>query len=234
MANALLTTSLVKKYWMAGTGLFLCIFLIGHLAGNLQLLIPEADGARDQFNAYAYFMTHNPVVKILSWITYVSILIHAIDGIILVFQNRAARPTKYIKNNTSGNSTWSSRNMGLLGTIILAFIVIHMSNFWYTMHWGPIETYTLDDQPVKDLYTVVIKFFADPSMGLVFTTFYVISMIAIAFHLYHGFQSAFQSFGLNHPEWNTIIKRTGYGFAILIPLLFAIIPIAIHFKLLTQ
>ena len=231
MANALLTTSLVKKYWMAGTGLFLCVFLIGHLAGNLQLLMDIDNGARNQFNKYAFFMTNNPAVKILSWLTYLSILIHAIDGIILVFQNKAARPQKYMKNNPWRNSTWSSRNMGLLGTIMLAFIVIHMCNFWYVMHWGEIEIYYIDDKPVKDLYTVVIKFFTDPSMGLIFTIAYVLSMAAIAFHLYHGFQSAFQTFGINHPEWNSIIKKTGYGFAIFIPLLFAIIPVFIYLNL---
>lgn len=231
MANALLTTSLVKKYWMAGTGLFLCVFLLGHLAGNLQLLVDVNNGARNQFNEYAYFMTNNPAVKILSWLTYLSVLIHAIDGIILVFQNKAARPQNYVKNNTSRNSSWSSRNMGLLGTIILAFIVVHMSNFWYVMHWGEIDIYYIDDVPVKDLYTVVMKFFTDPNMGLVFTIAYVLSMIAIAFHLFHGFQSAFQTFGINHSEWNSIIKKTGYGFAIIVPLLFAIIPIIIYLNL---
>lgn len=230
MANALLSTSLVKKYWMAGTGLFLCLFLIGHLAGNLQLLIDPADGAKDQFNAYAHFMTTNPAVMILSWLTYLSILIHAIDGIILVIQNRSARPVKYVKNSPGRNSSWASRNMGLLGTVILAFIIIHMSNFWYKMKFGKLEEYELDGIMVTDLYTVVIAFFTDNNMGLPFTILYVISMIAIAFHLFHGFQSAFQTWGLNHPEWNSIIKRTGKGFAILIPLLFAIIPIFIYVK----
>ena len=109
--SALLKSSLAKKYWMALTGLFLCLFLSGHLAGNLQLLVP--DNALN-FNKYALFMTSNPAVKILSYLTYISILFHAIDGIMLAFQNKAARPIGYAKNNPSANSPWASRNMAVL------------------------------------------------------------------------------------------------------------------------
>ena len=220
-------SSLAKKYWMALTGLFLCSFLLIHLLGNL-LLIPII-GDQDTFNEYAKFMTTFPVIKIVSYLLYFSILFHAVDGLMLVAQNRAARKQKYAYNKPGANSIWASRNMGLLGTIVLAFIVTHMGQFWYKMHWGDLSTYTTEENKVevKDLWTVVYKTFEDDSMGLVFTILYVLSMAAMGFHLYHGFQSAFQTLGIRHPKYTPIIKMTGYLFSIVIPLLFAIIPVYI-------
>ena len=148
--SALIKSSLAKKYWMAATGLFLCVFLVGHLVGNLQLLIPGEE-ALIQFNDYAQFMTSNPIIKILSYVTYFSILFHAVDGLILVFKNKKARSTKYIYNKPNVNSTWASRNMGLLGAILLFFIIVHMRSFWYEMHFGSLP---LDLNGNKDLYSI--------------------------------------------------------------------------------
>src|SRR5215471_8977039 len=116
--SAFLKSSIAKKYWMALTGLFLCLFLVGHLAGNLQLLVK--DNALN-FNKYALFMTSNPAVKILSYVTYFSIIFHAIDGIMLTIQNKKARPVGYAKENPSANSSMASRNMAVLGSLILVF-----------------------------------------------------------------------------------------------------------------
>lgn len=208
---------------MAATGLFLCMFLVGHLLGNLQLFASGEEGQL-QFNAYAHFMTSNPVVKILSYLTYLSILFHSFDGLLLTLKNRAARPVKYAHERADKNSIWSSRNMGVLGTIILVFIITHMANFWYIMHWGPIG---VDSAGNKDLYTVVIAFFQDEKMGLIFTLLYVLSMAAVSFHLVHGFSSSFQSVGLNHPKYNGLIRNAGLAFAIVVPVLFAAIPVYI-------
>lgn len=217
---------------MAATGLFLCLFLVGHLAGNLQLFISGTVG-QQQFNEYALFMTTNPAVKLLSYVTYISILFHVIDGIILTIGNRKARPVNYAVKHDAANSMWSSRNMGILGTVILAFLVVHMQNFWYQMHWGDIPVQTVDaegillETPMKDLHTVVLSFFnpAQNEWALLFLAIYILAQIAIAFHLIHGFQSAFQSLGLNHRRYNPLIKALGYGFGIVVPLLFAAIPV---------
>ncbi|WP_310594040.1 succinate dehydrogenase cytochrome b subunit [Flavobacterium sp.] len=271
--SAILKSSLAKKYWMAFTGLFLCLFLSGHLAGNLQLIFSDAL----HFNQYALFMTTNPAVKILSYITYISILFHAIDGIVLTVQNRKARPIGYAKTDGS-SSSFSSRNMAVLGTIILVFIVTHMVNFWAVMHFDknmPLQTISIgqagqqqeyylttdggylpkaqvDQQMIKienrteffdaaanvkikegykDLHKITVAFFKDPKTGLIATILYVIAMITLAFHLLHGFQSAFQSLGLNNPKYTPAIKKFGAAFAIIVPLLFAIIPVYIHFFL---
>lgn len=292
--SALLKSSIGKKYWMALTGLFLCLFLVGHLAGNLQLIF----GTPLEFNEYALFMTTNPAVKILSYLTYISILFHAIDGILLTIQNKKARPISYAKTNPSANSSFASRNMAVLGTLVLVFIATHMVNFWAKMHFDekmPLMTIAIETAPgmkadyfvgknvgqyypldqikmpgeaappdgvipkqleirngsevynvnanvkigelYKDLHKITFDFFKSknklfgviPNEGLFFTLFYVLSMVVLAFHLWHGFQSAFQSLGLNSPKWTPIFKFVGKAFAVIVPVLFAIIPLYIHF-----
>jgi len=232
--SALLKSSLAKKYWMAFTGLFLCLFLVGHLLGNLQLLLPVSDATKDQFNEYALFMTTNPAVKILSYLTYLSIIFHAIDGVMLTLHNRKARPKGYVSFKPSTNTMWSSRNMGILGTIILAFIVIHMTMFWGEMKFGGLDDTiytTANGEEVKDLYTLTIKTFQDAQYGLIWAIAYALAMLAIGFHLSHGFASGFQSLGVNHPKYNGFIRKVGYAFAVLVPLAFAVIPFYIHFVL---
>ncbi|HEX8562278.1 MAG TPA: succinate dehydrogenase cytochrome b subunit [Flavobacterium sp.] len=265
--SAILSSSIAKKYWMALTGLFLCLFLVGHLLGNLQLL--WADSL--QFNQYAHFMTTNPAVMALSYLTYFSIIFHSIDGILLAYQNNKARPIKYAKNRPETNSPWASRNMAVLGTVILIFIVTHMITFWAPMHFdkkmplqettvqtpmGPAQLYhTVAGSYVeksqvevrnkteffnkemnlklgegyKDLHKITFAFFQDPKFGWLFTLLYVISMIILGFHLHHGFGSAFQSMGVNHPKYTPFIKKFGKAFAIVVPFLFAIIPVYIYF-----
>ena len=233
--SAILKSSLAKKYWMAATGLFLCTFLLGHLAGNFQLFI-GGEAGQIQFNEYAKFMTSNPIVKILSYVTYLSILFHAVDGILLTIQNRAARPVKYAYEKQSANTGWASRNMAFLGTVLLIFIVAHMANFWATMHFD--TSILLDANGNKDLHSIVLAFFgATPinqnvtdinSLGLVAAILYAVAMLGLMMHLLHGVQSAFQSLGLNHPKYNPIIKKVGQLFAIVVALSFAIIPLYIN------
>jgi succinate dehydrogenase / fumarate reductase cytochrome b subunit len=215
--SALLGSSLAKKYWMALTGLFLCIFLIAHLAGNLQLLDMSPEGQL-KFNAYAKFMTTFPPVKVVSYLLYASILFHAFDGFLLTIQNRKARPVKYAYEKPGANSAWYSRQMALLGTLILVFLVIHMKRFWYEMHWGELG---VDADGNKDLYAVVAAAFSQ----LWYVTLYVIMMGVLAFHLLHGFASSFQSLGLNHPRYTPIIKNVGVFFAVIVPIFFALIPV---------
>src|SRR5215469_11286771 len=120
-------SSLGKKLIMALTGLFLCTFLIVHLGGNL-LLFKNDDGY--SFNLYANFLTHFPPIEVIAYLLYLSILVHALYALILTIKNRKARPVGYAAVNKSPAS-WSSKNMGLLGSILFLFIVIHMSDFWY-------------------------------------------------------------------------------------------------------
>lgn len=222
--NGLLKSSLAKKYLMALTGLFLCTFLVGHLAGNLQLFIQGAEG-QQAFNEYAEFMTTFPLVKLLSYLTYACVLFHIVDGIVLTIRNRKSRPVGYVKEKGSANASWASRNMGVLGTIIAVFLVSHMQTFWYKMHFGEMPMH----DGLKDLHTVVLAFFSpENSWGIVAVLGYVLAQMALAFHLVHGFQSGFQSLGLRHPKYTPAIEKTGYLFGIGVPLLFAIIPVFLY------
>ena len=233
---------------MSLTGLFLCAFLIVHLIGNLQLFANDGGYA---FNKYAYFMTHFAPIKVVSYLLYTSIIVHTVWAIIITQKNKAARPVSYAVKGANG-SIWSSRNMGILGTILFIFIVVHMGNFWYKYHWGatPYVEYQTDlntnatqvkelaeadytqyvqyvDNGVeyiksKDLYKEVAFAFSSP----VYSILYVLAMAALAFHLYHGFQSAFQTLGWDNSKYKPLIKFLGeWVFAILIPLGFALMPI---------
>lgn len=217
-----MSSTLGRKLIMALTGLFLIIFLVVHLSGNLQLLLNDEGRA---FNVYARFMTSNPFIKTISFLLYASFIIHIIWALMLTLRNKKARPVGYAKT-ASTNSTWSSRNMGILGTIIFIFLVIHMKNFWYVMHWGPISNVQYDGQEYRDLYATVDMAFSQ----WWYVALYVVSMGALMFHLYHGFSSAFQTLGLNHVKYNPVIKFIGIAFAIIVPAMFAAIPVIIFFK----
>lgn len=214
----LFTSTLGKKLVMALTGLFLILFLAVHLSGNLQLL--KGDGGK-AFNVYAEFMTTNPVIKVISYGNYFFILLHIFLAALLTRKNRSARGAEGYAVTSGKSSAWTSRNMGILGTIILIFLVIHLKDFWAEMHWGGIPTANYDGREVKDLYAIVAGCF---SRGW-YVSLYVVCMAALAFHLWHGFASAFQTLGLNHLKYNMAINVVGKAYAIIVPALFALIPI---------
>lgn len=219
-SKGLFGSSLARKYWMAATGLFLCTFLVGHLLGNLQLFVTGEEG-RDAFNAYGLFMTTFPVVKILSYLTYASVLLHTVDGIMLVRQNKAARPVGYVMEKQSANASWASRKMALLGLLTLFFIIVHMRSFWYEMHFGNVPTYMIEGVEHKDLWTITVAAFEN----WWYTAFYVAALLGLAMHLSHGFQSAFQTLGVNHRKYTPMIKAAGTAFAWLVP--FGFIAVAV-------
>ena len=174
------------------------------------------------FNMYAKMMITNPMIKFIGYGNYFFILIHAFVGIMLALYNRSAKGQKYAVANHN-NTTWASKNMALLGTLILAFILIHMGDFWLKMKLDqlPKVTYPGVEGEIKDLYFRVSEAFKEP----VLVVSYVIGMMVLAFNLWHGFQSAFQTLGLNHKKYTPAIKAIGKAYAIIIPLGFAIIPI---------
>lgn len=219
-----LTSSIGQKLIMSLTGLFLISFLAVHLLGNLQLLAGDEGEA---FNKYAYFMTNNPLIKITSYGLYAFILLHTIQGIILWKTNRDARGGSDYAVGTA-TASFSSRHMAALGTIILVFLIIHMGQFWFKMKmgWVSMIEYADYDHPVKNLYEPVEAAFTNP----IFVAFYVASMVVIGLHLSHGFQSAFQTLGLNHKKYTPLIKTVGIAYSILVPLGFAIIPIWMFLK----
>jgi len=218
-----LNSTLGRKLIMALTGLFLILFLTGHVSGNMLLF--KGDGGQ-AFNMYAKFMTTNPAVKLLSYLTYISVLGHIIYSIALSQHNKSARPVPYSTSNGSSNSAWSSRNMGVLGTIILIFLVVHLQGFWAQMHWGEVPLITYEGEEYKNLFLIVSEAFKQEWL----VALYVLSMIFLGFHLSHGFTSAFQTLGINHKKYSPAIKAIGTAYSILVPALFASMPVYIYFS----
>ena len=190
---------ILNKYLAALSGLFLILFLTGHLLGNLQLLIPAASGAQEQFNKYAEFMSTNPAVKVLSIITYISIILHVLVTIYLTIDSKLKRKTGYKKVKSETNS-FGSRYMGILGPIILAFVIIHLSNFWYKAKFT--DSIPLIDGR-QDIYSMVVDKFQSIEHVLI----YFFAMMAIFFHTLHGFQSSFQTIGISTSKTRKYIRK---------------------------
>ena len=211
---------------MSLTGLFLILFLVVHLIGNLQLLYSDEG---EKFNLYALFMTTFTPIKVVSYGLYAFILIHAVQGWILWRKNVTARgPQGYAVKVTRATNTnaRAASNMGWLGTIIFVFLMIHLYQFWLQMKMGALESKIYDGVAVADLYTTVKAAY----MNIGFVIFYVVSMVVIAFHLWHGFQSAFQTLGLNHRKYSPLIRAIGKIYSVVVPALFALIPLYMYFK----
>lgn len=205
---------------MCVTGLFLSFFLLIHFLGNLQLFLPQ-EQAHLQFNAYSHFLSGNIIIKIVSYVLYTSIIVHAVDGLIITLRNRKSGGN-YRTDNRKRASTWASRNMGILGTLILIFLVIHFQNFWYVYKFGNLP---LDDNGNKDLYILVITVFKEWWYVLI----YVVSMIALCYHLIHGIQSAVRTLGVFHPKFVRWFKYAGIAYSLIICCGFALMPIYIFF-----
>ncbi|WP_375562165.1 succinate dehydrogenase cytochrome b subunit [Bernardetia sp. OM2101] len=217
-----LTSSVGKKVLMSLTGLFLVTFLIAHMVGNIQLLIPNIESASEKFNMYAVFMTTFPLVKAISYLLYGSIILHALVALFLTLHNKKARPTGYAIAG-SAEKSWASRNMGILGSILLFFIVMHMYQFWGQYHFGGNQpVMEIDGMAYKNLYALV----ATTLSVWWFAALYLVSMVAVGFHLWHGFQSGFQTLGLNHVKYTSLISLVSKALAVLFIVGFSSMPLA--------
>ena len=216
-----MNTTLLHKNLMALTGLFLVVFLIVHLAGNVQLLLPDEE-APARFNGYSGFMSSNPLVKTLSFLLYASIIAHVLMSLVITVQNRKAATTggRYVVDRRRVASPWYSRYMGILGSIILLFLVIHVKDFWYQYKFSSLP---LDGEGNKDLYAIVVQAFGQPW----YIALYVVSFIALGFHLLHGFTSAFKTLGAYPPRLLRLIYFVGVGLTLLLTAGFIIIPIIV-------
>ena len=218
----LINSSLGRKLLMSLTGLFLITFLVIHLIGNTAIFKGD-DGLA--FNAYAKFMSTNPLIHTVSYLLYAGIILHVIIAITLYFSNKSSRPVGYDKLNAGANSSWESRNMTLLGLLILAFLFIHLKDFWWQYKYHGGYEFQIDADGNRDIYALVIEQFKTP-FALVS---YLIGLIALFFHLKHGFWSAFQTLGLDHKKYTPLIKALGLLYAILVPLGFASMPVYVYF-----
>ncbi|MCB9283387.1 MAG: succinate dehydrogenase cytochrome b subunit [Lewinellaceae bacterium] len=220
-----ITSSLGQKLVMSLTGLFLILFLCVHLYGNMQLYKGDEGYA---YNLFSHFMTHNPVIEGIAYLLYAFILLHAIQGIALWVQNRRARGGQgyAVKvTRTTNTNSFASRNMAFLGLLILVFLGIHMGDFWWKVKFGTTPMVTYEGEDYQNLYALVESSFR---IGWI-VALYVLSMVGLFFHLLHGFQSAFQTLGINHKKYTPVIRFLGWVYSIIVPLLFASMPIYYYF-----
>ncbi|MDH4263255.1 MAG: succinate dehydrogenase cytochrome b subunit [Spirochaetia bacterium] len=205
-----------KKYLMGFTGFFLIMFLMVHLFGNMLLL--KHDGGL-AFNAYSKSLLTNVLIRVIEIFLFAGFILHIIFGITVSIQNKNARGKQYaVKSNIT--SSFFSRHMIETGSFILIFLLIHLKTFFYA--------HRIMDSNLTMYESVVMAF-----QNIYYTGFYVFIMILLSFHLMHGFQSAFQSFGLNHNKYSPLIKIIGLFYAVVVPGLFALIPFYIYMEKIT-
>ncbi len=221
------TSSIGKKLTMALTGVFLILFLVVHV--GLNACIWNATGKNsdhgEMFNRAANFMGSNVIPRILEIGLFIFIFIHIIQGLSLEAYNRNKRGTGYVKNYGNHGSKWYSRSMGLLGTLILLFLILHWIQFWGPSRFGQMGEATLSDgKKVHDLFGLMQTTFQEPWVVIV----YVLGCISLGYHLAHGFQSAFRTMGVHNKKYMIMLKTMGYAFAIIVPLAFAMMPVSFY------
>jgi len=216
-----LSSSIGKKISMGLTGLFLISFLIVHVSVNSCIFINDGGIT---FNAAAHFMATNPLIRLIEIGLFAGLILHIIFALLLTLENKKARPIGYLKINGAANSNWYSRSMGILGSLLLIFLVVHLAHFWidtkiavFTGKADKHNTFNEMKEVFSDWYIIVL---------------YLIGVGSLLFHILHGFQSAFQTLGLNHKKYTPIIKKIGIWFSIIVCLLFASMPVAIFAELI--
>lgn len=216
------TSSVGKKLTMGLTGLFLITFLVVH--AGINACIWANDGGV-MFNKAAHFMGSMILIRIMEVGLFAGILLHIVQGFILEVQNKNKRSVGYAVNYGNEGSKWYSRSMGLLGTLILLFLIMHISHFWVPSRITGLEPVMIDGKEYHNLFAEMQHIFQNP----IIVGLYVLGCISLAFHLAHGFQSAFKTIGIHNKKYHRLLTTLGYGYSIIISIVFAAMPITIHF-----
>ncbi|HTD94517.1 MAG TPA: succinate dehydrogenase cytochrome b subunit [Chitinophagaceae bacterium] len=224
------TSAVGKKLVMALTGLFLISFLVIHVGLNacvfndLKIFDPTDNGR--MFNKAAHFMGSAVVIRILEIGLFIFFFIHIIQGYVLEFGNRSKRKIGYeVKMGTKG-SAWYRKSMGLLGTLLLLFLIMHISHFWIPSRvTNDLTPVTYGDMEAHDLFARMVDVFQNPWIVVL----YVAGCISLGWHLLHGFQSAFRTIGVSNTKYIKIAQLAGAIFSVVVPLLFALMPISMYF-----
>lgn len=211
------TSSIGKKLVMALTGISLILFLIVHSSVNGMIFFND-NGAT--FNTYAHFLSHNFLMRIVEIGLFMGLILHIVQGLMLTMQNNSKRPVKYAVNPGNATSKWYSRSMGILGSLLLIFLVIHLKDFW----WGTKDALYININENHNLFEEMKHEFSELPVVII----YLIGVIALCWHLIHGFSSAFQTLGINSPKYNGLIKTAGIIYSILVCSAFAAMPVAFY------
>ena len=214
------TSSIGKKLIMSISGFFLMVFLVIHLGANLVTLFGE-----EAYNTVCHFMDTNPVVQIMVPVLAAGFAIHILYALLITLYNRRARGKQgYAVSNQGVASSWASRNMFVLGLIIICFLGLHLFHFWANMQ---LQHFIPNGEPETNAYRLVVELFRKP----IYAAVYVVWIWTIWFHLTHGFWSAFQSIGLNNSKWIPRLQFLAKVYATIIAIGFTIIPLFFVFGL---
>src|SRR5450432_4340940 len=183
------TSSIGKKFIMSLTGIFLISFLVIHV--GINACIWANDGGQ-MFNLASHFMATTVVIRIMEVGLFAGLLLHIIQGLVLEVQNRSKRKTGYAVPMGNKGSKWYSRSMGLLGTLLLFFLIVHLSQFWGPSRFTDLPTTFYNGKEVADQYNKIIRVFKNP----IVVGFYILACLSLLYHLLHGFQSAFRTLGV--------------------------------------
>jgi succinate dehydrogenase / fumarate reductase cytochrome b subunit len=198
-----LGSQITTKLIIGVTGILLFLYLILHIAGNLMVFLgPE------KFNHYSHALISNPLVVPVEIGLVVVFLIHLFKAVRMTFQNQSARPAKYAKKTWAGGESQkslASSSMILTGIAILIFVPIHVKTFKYGAF------YDIGDG-VRDLYRTELENFSSP----IAVALYVVMMVLVGLHLWHGVPSSFQSLGLSGPRFTPLIRTIGKISAVVI------------------
>lgn len=224
--SQIFTSSVGKKIVMALTGLFLITFLIIHVGLNASIFydVVNKDDNGDMFNRAAHYMGSHWVIRAMEFVLFAGFILHIIQGYMLEAKNRSTRKKGYQVDLGNRGSKWYSRSMGLLGTFLLLFLIMHISHFWVPSRITGLEE--IEGKTYHNLFAEMVNVFQNPLIvGL-----YVIGCISLAYHLLHGFQSAFRTLGVHNSRYIKLLVGLGNAFSIIVPLIFALMPIAIYLK----
>ncbi len=208
---------------MALTGIFLVVFLIVHCYVNANVFFknPEVN-----FNKAAHFMGTNFLVRVTEIGLFAGFLLHIVQGYKLEFQNRSKRTSRYAVTAGNKTSKWYSRSMAILGTLILLFLIVHLAHFWVPSRITGLEEVRYEGKIYHNLYLEMKNVFAQPWA----VALYILGCFSLSWHLLHGIQSASQTMGWTTKNYFPLIKKTGVVFSILVPLIFALMPLHMHFN----
>lgn len=220
----LFSSSIGKKIVMALTGLFLVTFLVVHCYVNANVFFPNAE---ENFNRAAHFMGTNLLIRITEIGLFAGFIVHIAQGYQLALKNKASRKSRYAVTAGSKNSKWYSRSAAILGTLILLFLIIHLAHFWVPSRFGGLEEVSYGGEKIHNLYLRMKNIFANPLVVIV----YISGCISLSWHLLHGIQSAAQTLGWTNKNFFPMIKNIGVVFSVLIPLIFALMPLALYFDI---
>jgi len=205
---------------MSLTGIFLISFLVVHVGVNACIW---ANDGGEMFNLASHFMATTVVIRILEVGLFAGLLLHIVQGLVLEVQNRSRRRLGYAVAMGNKGSKWYSRSMGLLGTLLLFFLIIHLSHFWVPSRFSELPETEINGKEVANQYAEIVRVFQDKWVDIL----YLLGCLSLMYHLLHGFQSAFRTLGVPNGKYISLIKGFGFGFAVIVSLAFAMMPVSV-------